>query len=96
MESFNTREQYDLSALGKTNGIILVEVDSPSTSIEEAKKVYLELKAVFEELGIGFRMLGVNLICGDKKVSFSSICYEDITEQKIDDEIIQITHREVK
>lgn len=96
MESFNTREQYDLSALGKTNGIILVEVDSPSTSIEEAKKIYLELKAAFDKLGIGFRMLGVNLMCGDKKVSFSSICYEDITNQKIDDEIIQITHREVK
>lgn len=89
MENFNTKDKYDLLNLGKTNGVILIEVYSKSTSINEAKKVYLELKNVLDELGIGFRMLAVNLISteNDSKASFSSICYEDITNQKIDDEI---------
>ena len=97
MENFNARDDYDLSTLGKTNGVILIEVYSKHTSIEDAKKVYLEFKDTLDELGIGFRVLRINLISAEHniKASFSSICYEDITIEKIDDEIIQIKYQEI-
>lgn len=93
MEEFNAKEDYSLSALGKTNGVILIEVYSQNTNLNEAKKVYLELRKVLDELGIGFRILRINLVnpTSNYKESYTSICYEDITEEKIDGELKRLT-----
>ena len=89
MEGFNIKEDYDLFTLGETNGVILIELYSENTNINEAKKVYLKLRDVLDELGIGFRMLRINLVnpTNNYKESYSSICYEYITEEKIDGEL---------
>ncbi|MBR2381609.1 MAG: zf-HC2 domain-containing protein [Clostridia bacterium] len=99
MEEFNVKDDYNLSALGKTNGAITVEVYSNRVNLAEAKKVYLELKYVLDELGIGFRTLRINIISTENndKASFSSIRYEDITEEKIDGELERLTkYQEIK
>ena len=76
---------YDRGAWG-THGYTSGGVRSP-------KKVYLELRKVLDELGIGFRILRINLVnpTSNYKESYTSICYEDITEEKIDGELKRLT-----
>jgi hypothetical protein len=85
MEDFNLRTDYDLSELGKTNGIILVEVSAKNLSKEQAAKIYLELRSILDENGVGFKTLRINLVNPEteRKVSFKSVKYEDITSSRI-------------
>lgn len=91
--------EYDIDALGKTNGTLVLYIDTDRADISKASEILLEVRRIMDEAGVTFARVDLTVrvpdISGNPSVEFSVLDfeYEDIYEDGMDERVISAKER---
>lgn len=91
--------EYDIDELGKTNGTLVLYVDTDRADISKASEILLEVRRIMDEAGVTFARVDLTVrvsdISGNPSVEFSVLDfeYEDIYEDGMDERVISAKER---